>query len=36
MNKEKAQEIGIRKLLDKPIAPSALLSTIREIFDSEE
>lgn len=36
MNKEKAQEVGIRGLLDKPFSPDILLSTIREIFDREE
>jgi len=36
MNKEKAKEMGIRKLLGKPVTPATLLSTIREIFDSAE
>jgi len=36
MNKEKAQEMGIRRLLDKPVEPGTLLATIRESFDCEE
>ena len=36
INKEKAQKMGIRRLLGKPVAPGTLLETIREIFDHEE
>jgi len=33
MNKEKAQKMGIRRLIEKPVSPSKLLAAIREIFD---
>ena len=36
MNKEKAQEMGVRGFLDKPFSLDTLLSTVREIFDCEE
>ena len=32
MNKEKAKSLGVRRLLEKPVSPNALLSIIREIF----
>ena len=36
INKQKAQEMGIRGLLDKPFSLDSLLSTVREIFDRKE
>ncbi|SMC22890.1 PAS domain S-box-containing protein [Desulfacinum hydrothermale DSM 13146] len=35
INKDKAQELGIRALLAKPVSVSDLLSTIRDIFNAQ-